>query len=532
MSLVTPPTTDSPRSNSFNVDAMSALRILVIDDDEFLCSEIKLRLEDIGHTVVTALSGEQGLALVESFQPQLILVDWHLPGMNGLDVCRTLRRHPLGQLFYIMVFTQYGDDDLLVEAFDAGVDDYIPKPITPRVLAARIRAGERLIKLQADVERERLEAHRYLDIVEVMMLGLDLQGNITMANRKVCQALGYDERELLGLNWFGTIIPEDYCESIRAFFDSVVNEGMTGLRYFESQIVTRSGERRLIAWRNSVIYNQDKVSGFLFAGDDITEQRSAEQEREQLSKNLQQAQKIQAMGNLTGGIAHNFNNILASVIGYSEMVQEQIAESDDKTLKLFIDNIHHAGLEAQELVESLMLFSRGGEGESSVPLLPPILNDIERMLKPVLTSSIAFTVDASENIPLVMINPEQVHQMVTNLCINARDAIGNSGSINVSLSHQPHLSGSCSSCHEAFEGEFVELAVTDNGSGVSDEIIDSMFNPFVSDKGVGQGVGLGLSMVHGTMHNYHGHILVESSDEGTVVRLLFPVLNDEPNKSN
>ena len=103
-------------------------------------------------------------------------------------------------------------------------------------------------------------------------------------------------------------------------------------------------------------------------------------------------------------------------------------------------------------------------------------------------------------IPQVMVNPELVHQMIANLCINARDALNDSGDIVISLQHQSSLSGVCNSCHEAFDGEFVELAVTDNGSGIPEKVLESIFDPFFSTKEVGQGTGLGLSMVHGSMH--------------------------------
>jgi len=497
---------------------------LVIDDDDFLCSEIKLRLEDIGHSVVTASSGERGLELSESFQPQLVLVDWLMEGMDGLDVCRSLRQSPLGKLLYIMVFTQHDNENLLVDAFDAGADDYIPKPITPRVLAARISAGARLIALREEVERERRDAHRYLDIIEVMIIGLDMQGHITLVNRKGCEILGFSERELLERNWLDVLIPEEYQEPVQAVFEHAMSGDMDGLGYFEIQLLNSNGERRLVAWHNSLITDEGKPSGFLFAGEDITEQRSAEQERKSLAQHLQQAQKMQAVGNLTGGIAHNFNNILASIMGYTELAQEMVADSGEESLKFFLDSVHAAGVEASELVESLNSFSRGFEGELEVPLLPPVLNDVERMLKPVLTSSVQLSVETFGQLPQVMINPEHINQMVTNLCINARDAMGDSGDIVISLRHQSQLSGICNSCHEAFDGEFVELAVADNGSGITDAVLSAMFDPFFSTKEVKKGSGLGLPMVHGTMHGYKGHILVESrTEEGAAVRRLFPV---------
>ncbi len=451
-----------------------------------------------------------------------------MKGMDGLEVCRALRKSRLGQLLYIMIFTQHNNEDLLVNAFNAGADDFIPKPIATRVLLARVRAGERLIRLQEEVERERREAHRYLDIVDVIVLGLNTLGEITLLNGKGCDVLGYAERELLGSNWFQTILPKNCRDPIKALFEYTVSGNMEDLGYFESQLVTRTGEHRLIAWRNSVIYDEGTLSGFLFSGEDITKNRAVEQDREQLSQRLQQAQKMQAVGNLTGGIAHNFNNILASVIGYTELAQEALSDSGDKNLKLFLDNIHEAGMEAKGLVESLMSFSRGDDGEHRTPLLSPVLEDVERMLKPVLTASVQLHVQVSEPIPKVLINPEDVHQMVTNLCINARDAMGNSGAIELSLRHQQKLSATCDSCHHHFENEYVELSVSDYGSGISEEVVSRMFEPFFTTKDVGKGTGLGLSMVHGAMHGYQGHILVEPRPGGgTRVRLLFPVIRGD-----
>lgn len=506
---------------------MPGLRVLIIDDDELLSEYIKVHLEDLGCVVATAVSGEQGLAMMDSFSPQLVLVDWMMEGINGLEVCRALRRGRNGQLLYIMMFTQHGNDDLLVDAFDAGADDFIPKPIVPRVLLARIGGGARMIRLQEQVERERREAHRYLDIVEVLVLGVDMGGNITLLNRKACEVLGYAEHDILGKNWLDTIIPEVYRESMRSILEHAAGGDMEGLNYFETQVLARSGEQRLVAWYNNIIVDGGKVTGMLYAGEDITEARDADLKRKIFAEHLQQAQKIQAVGNLTGGITHNFNNILASIIGYAELAKEVADESGEENIKFFLDSIRSVCVDARGLIDALLAFSQGVDGESKVPLLPPVLNDIERMLKPVLNSSVEFSVEATAQIPQVLINPEDVHQMLANLSINARDAMGDGGSIVVSLLHQQSLSGTCSSCHQVFEGEFIELTVSDNGSGISGGICGSIFDPFFTTKAVGKGTGLGLSMVHGTMHGYDGHILMEPrAGGGTSVRLLFPVQQD------
>jgi len=498
-------------------DTPPRLRILLVGDDDPLCRSMKHQLKEDGHRLACVAGDAQGLALARTFRPQLVLVD-------GAEACRALRRGRRGEALYIVALLRGDDENLLAEAFDAGADDFLTRPVVPLALQARVDTAGRLAALRRKAEREHRAAHRYLDIVDAIVLGLDADGGITLLNRKGCDLLGYQERELLGNDWFRAVLPGDCREPIRALFAYAASGNMEDLGDFETVLVTRNGERRLVAWRSGAVRERGRLHGFLLSGQDITERRAVEQERERLLRDLAQAQKMQAVGNLTGGIAHNFNNILASVIGYTELAQDALPDSADDNLRFFLNSVHDAGIEARGLVENLMKFSRGNVGEQRTPLLLPVLNDVARMLQPVLTASMPLHVQASELMPRVLVNPEHIHQMVTNLCINARDAMGDSGAIEVRLRHRSRLAATCDSCHQAFEGEFVELNVCDQGPGIPDEVIARMFEPFFTTKAVGKGTGLGMSMVHGTMHDYGGHVLVESAaGKGTCVRLLFPV---------
>jgi PAS domain S-box-containing protein len=508
-------------------DAASGLRVLVVDDDDMFLQDVQLRLEDQGYEVAIACSGGEALDVVESFKPQVILLDWVMPGMDGLELCQALRALPQGKLFYIMIFTQYGCEDTLVDAFRAGVDDFVGKPLSMRELVARIRGGQRVIALQAEVDRERRDSHLYLDTVEVVIVGLDRQGDITLVNRKGCDLLGYTERELLGQNWFDHFLEDTEAQSLRQLYSKVAAGVVSELGDYENYIVTRHDGRRLMSWHNSIIRHEGLVEGFLGCGEDITDQRHAEEERARLTHELHKAQKMQALGNLTGGVVHTLNNQLASIMGYTELAKELLPEDIDPSIGIFLQNVYDAGTEAKEFVASLTSFSGESSAEGCVPLQVPLLEDVVRMLSPLLTSSIQVQIDADDVLPGIQVTPDHINQMLTSLCVNARDAMGGSGSITLGLKHITDLSGSCASCHETFAGEYLELSVTDTGPGIVPEVMNSIFNPFFSTKPVGAGKedGLGLSMVHGTMHGYSGHILVESTPgHGASFRLLFPVL--------
>ncbi len=509
----------------------SRLRVLVIDDDPFIIEEIRSILEDSGYSVESAKNGEEGIRVFNLFHPQLVLVDWRMPGMDGLDVCRELRKKRQIKPLHIAIFTQHGHESLLLEAFRLGANDFVAKPISPQALLARVGAVERQVVLQEQLNQKVEEVQYYLDSVEVIILGLDLSGKITLINRKGCDVLGYEEHELLGENWFSRCVPDDVRDQVFAKFNKVISGDASAVDENENPVITRTGGQRLVTWHNTLSFDESgAISGVVSNGEDITEKRRIELESQRLSEQLNQAQKMQSVGVLTGGIAHNFNNILASIIGYTELTQEILSQNKDKQsqqLSLFLGNIHEAGIEAKCLVESLLSFSRGAENEKKTLLLSPIIEDIKRMLEPVLTSSISLTVKADDSLSEVLVDPGHIHQMVTNLCINARDAMGDSGEIELRLHKVRQIDAVCGSCHETFSGRFVELSVADIGEGIKAEVLAVMFEPFFSTKPVGKGTGLGLPMIHGTMHGYKGHILVESevgggAKCGTTFRLFFP----------
>jgi PAS domain S-box-containing protein len=256
---------------------------------------------------------------------------------------------------------------------------------------------------------------------------------------------------------------------------------------------------------------------------DITERKQAEEARAQLEAQLRQAQKMEAIGQLTGGVAHDFNNILQSILGNLTLAGERVEELADARLARYLERAQLSAQRARELIQQMLTFSRGTRGEPRVLPLAPLVAQAVKLLRPTLPSTIEVRLELDDEAPPVKVDPVQAEQVLLNLCINARDAMSGAGTLALAVRHAPDAQGVCAGCRQRFAGRFVELAVRDTGSGIAPEIVDRMFEPFFSTKEVGKGSGMGLSMVHGIVHEHGGHVSVESAPgEGAAFRVLLP----------
>lgn len=251
-------------------------------------------------------------------------------------------------------------------------------------------------------------------------------------------------------------------------------------------------------------------------------------EHSKLQSQLQQAHKMEALGQLTGGIAHDFNNILASIMGYSRLALDRYVDDKESKLGQYLQEVYQAGERARDLISQMLAFTRGGQAEPVALDMTPLLKDVMKMLESTLPSSIEIRTLIDNKLPKILIDPVQLHQVIMNLCINARDVMDNHGCLTVSLRVINITDRKCNSCHIHFNGNFVQLSVKDTGTGIKSEILEHIFEPFYTTKDVGKGTGIGLSMVHGITHKYDGHILIDSyAGMGTEFNILFPVIPGE-----
>ena len=256
---------------------------------------------------------------------------------------------------------------------------------------------------------------------------------------------------------------------------------------------------------------------------DLTEQKKINKERETMQNQLRQAQKMEAIGHLTGGIAHDFNNILASITGYTGLAIELFAK--EGKLNQYLSEVSKAAERARQLVAQMLTFSRGGSANPQAQNPAPLINDAIKMLRSTLPTTIKLDINLPDKPPQIHVDAIQFHQLIMNICINARDAINkDDGHIQISLENVNFEAEHCSSCHQDIKGKFVRIDITDNGDGIPEATLNKIFDPFFTTKDIGKGTGMGLSVVHGIMHDHGGHLLVSSAaGQGTRFSLLFPL---------
>jgi signal transduction histidine kinase len=247
-------------------------------------------------------------------------------------------------------------------------------------------------------------------------------------------------------------------------------------------------------------------------------------------------QKVESLSRLTSGIAHDFNNILSAIIGYNQLNRFAGEDCTDEKLKEEIqfntEQVNTASERAVNLIKKMMVYSRQNTTNKEIEVKPTqeVIGEVLSMVRPALTSIFQLNTEIDSELT-IQIDSTELHQILTNLIVNARDAMKHGGNITVSIK-QVNIGTReliCNSCAKILEGEFIELSVVDNGTGIEQSVITHIFDPFFTTKKVGEGTGLGLSTVSGMVHEANGHIIVESNttapNTGTTFRLLFPIVN-------
>lgn len=242
-------------------------------------------------------------------------------------------------------------------------------------------------------------------------------------------------------------------------------------------------------------------------------------QRRQLEEQFRQAQKLEALGLLAAGVAHDFNSLLTVINGYSEMIREGLAS--DSPLLPMLEEIRRAGQRSAELTQQLLASSRRQVLAPRKLNLNSVVRKTEALLRRLLAEDIVLSSDLAEDLAPVMADPAQMEQVLMNLAVNARDAMPRGGTLKLETRNS-----------EEQDGRYVMLAVTDTGCGVSDEHRHRLFEPFFTTKRQGHGTGLGLSTVHGIVSQSGGQISVESKvDDGTTFRIWLPALHSEPSSN-
>jgi len=365
---------------------------------------------------------------------------------------------------------------------------------------------------------------RYRIILESMAEGyheVDLRGRFTFFNKSFQEILGYSHEELVGMSYRYYAADEINRKKVVAAYNKVFTTGEP-LHGFVWDIRRKDGLRRTIEVSASLIRdNHNHRIGFRGLVRDITERVRAEGDRERLQAQLAQAQKMESVGRLAGGVAHDFNNMLSVILGHTEMGLMQVAPTDPLHRRL--QQIQQTAMRSADLVRQLLTFARKQTVAPKVLDLNDTVAGMLKMLRRLIGEDIDLVWIPGANLWPIRMDPAQIDQVLANLCVNARDAIVDVGKVtiethNITLSYED-----CLNLPGCAPGDYVLLAVSDDGCGMDRAVLNSLFEPFFTTKAVGKGTGLGLAMVYGIVKQNEGCINVFSEpDQGTTFWIYLP----------
>ena len=544
--------TDSANSRRYH--------ILVVDDEKDLCDRIKRELEREGYHVAVAYDGDEGLNYFKDNKVDIVIADIRMPRMSGLEMLENCRK--ITDDFVSIIITGHGDHETAIEALRLGVLNYLRKPISLEELFVSVDKGvemlllrrglsahrreleietalkeqyaknlEKMVDERTKALRESEEKYRTLfeDSKDVVYIST-IEGKFLDINSTGVEFFGYDSKEeLLKVNIAKDFYLNPYDR--KKFIQTMEQQGF--VKDYELLMRRKDGEI-LILLSTATPYRdkEGKITEYRGIMRDVTHQKKLEQQ-------LLHAQKMESVGQLAGGVAHDFNNILQAIIGYASLLKMKIKEDDP--LRRNVDQILASSERAANLTQSLLAFSR----KQIINLQPVKINEIVKRVEKLLLRIIGEDIELKTilNPPpppfdkggqrgiedlIVMADSGQIEQVLMNLATNARDAMPNGGSLTVET-EIVELDEKYIKTHGYGEpGVYALISFTDTGVGMDEKTKERIFEPFFTTKEVGKGTGLGLSMVYGIIKQHNGYINAYSElGKGTTFKIYLPLTKAE-----
>ncbi len=384
--------------------------------------------------------------------------------------------------------------------------------------AVFLKSRERQRDLESKQSLERFR--RLLDASREMVAVIEpASGRFLDGNKALCEFLGLSLEELRSTKVFDVSMQVHSAAQWQDFIrELAASDGLT----VEDRVPAPDGGERIIEV-NTQCSKHDGQQYVISIIRDITARKAAEAEKDRLERRLRQTQRMEAIGQVTSGVAHDFNNILASVIGFLELARDRAA--DDDRLKGYLTLSLKSTGRARQLIRQLMLFSRGDADQTAESiLLAPQIREVVSMLKPMLSAKIEVQQNLSESALAVRMDPVHLQQLLMNLSINARDAMPDGGTLKIGVSERVIDDRECRICHQHISGRWACISVTDAGAGIPAELLDRVFEPFFTTRETQDGQGMGLAIVQGIVQTYRGHVLVDSAPGiGTRFDILFEI---------
>jgi DNA-binding response OmpR family regulator/signal transduction histidine kinase len=530
-----------------------ALELFLVEDEEEVAFIMRSCLERAGHHVTVCRSGADALFVLSHRQFHLVLLDYRLedeqnPEMNGLDLLRALHQERINTP--VLIVTCRGDEEIAADVLRAGAVDYITK--TSKTFLTEL--PKRVVE---SVTRHRLQQNNDLLIaaLESARDGIfitDLQGEILHVNGALERMFGFDRAELIGndvarltgIGSDGPVVSPPSRDAPRdSHRDSHRNRSepkpftgemwriLQGRNSWQGELVARrkDGTSLEASLTVSPIFDaRGQMTHFVGIYRDIGE-------RKQMERQLFQAQKMQSVGTLAGGVAHEFNNLLAGIQGYAALGLREPGLAPD--LHEFLANIVQLSERAANLTRQLLAFARKPALTRQPAVIARMLTGTADLVRRSLNLDVALDLQepTREGAPwMALADTNQLQQVLVNLCVNARDALRDALTqrpatpIAIRLRHRLVSVEMSAFPQSVPPGDYIVIEVEDRGSGMTAEVLNQALDPFFTTKDVGQGTGLGLPVAFGIMTGHQGFLTIDSRpNEGTLVRLYLPRLVDD-----
>ncbi len=512
--------------------------ILAVDDTTESLALLHALLTPAGYEVRPADSGELAIASLQHRPTDLVLLDIRMPGMDGLEVIRHLKAREETRKVPVILMSAHAEVDDWVKGLKLGAVDYISKPFQAEELLSRVRTHLALsetealseeasalrrakAELEAEISRRRQvedelrqSEQRYRLLVETTEEGVwlvDQDWRTTFTNSRMEQMLGSPPGGLRGRH-----VGEFMDEEGRLAAKSLMEEREQGLRdTHEFRFLRQDGSElwALIA-TNPITSQSGEFMGALAMVTDITERKA-------LEARSQQARRLESIGQLAGGVAHDFNNILAAIMMHLSLLRQN--RNLDEGTRESLQELMLESKRAASLTRQLLMFGQRAAFELRLVDLNDLVANLLRMLGRLLGEQISLEFDQHGDLPQVQADVGMIEEVLVKLTVNARDAMPNGGKLIIRTEPVEVDSRRIQRHPDIQPGRFVCLSVSDTGCGMDEATRKHVFEPFFTTKGVGKGEGLGLATVYGVVAQHKGWIELESEPgQGTVFRLFLP----------
>ncbi|WP_395670231.1 ATP-binding protein [Phenylobacterium sp.] len=527
-------------------------RILLADDNADMRAYVSRLLEAQGYAVEGVADGQAALAAARAAPPDLLLTDVMMPGLDGFGLLQAIRAEPATRGVPVIMLSARAGEEAKVEGLDAGADDYLVKPFAARELLARVNANIQMAAVRREADRAIWASEqRFLITQERLSIALSSGGvgvfeweidtDRVAVLGPISELYGVDpaSAEAAGLplaTFIAGIHPDDRAAVQQAIAGSVGQ----GAPYRAEYRVVGQGDRREVVALGDLHTRADGAR--LLAGViiDVTDLRRAERELHALNTRLEervaeevaergkaeealrQAQKMEAVGQLTGGVAHDFNNLLTVIIGGLDTIR-RCRPGDEARMTRALDMALQGAQRAAGLTGRLLAFSRRQPLDPKPLDLNVMVRDMTELLHRTLGEQIELEGVLASRLWTVEVDQNQLESAIINLAVNARDAMPGGGKLTIETANTDLDERYAAHDSEVIPGQYVMVSVTDCGTGMPPETLARVFEPFFTTKEVGRGTGLGLSMVYGFVKQSGGHVTLYSEEgQGTTVRLYFP----------